>query len=834
MNSKRHKEQRGKVTMRFLTVIACFLLSLHVVANQLTERYSKQRPLIIVCDWDKAPYEFADDNGNPAGSNIDILSRMLNDIGIPYSFITKEWSNAIKTFERGDADLILANAHRFNTDASLYSTQIINYNRLCVATTTDGNTIITQKMMEEEGVVLKTGDYTYRYFDSTDSATRSRIVQLTPKVALTGLLAGDCKYFVWGEEPMKWKIKKLGLEGLYLHEVGLPISEIRIWGRDKELIERLDDDFSRLKQNGELEGMLNKWFHPERVKNSTSLVAVYLIIGVLLLFTLIFFLGKLARAHARSATRNSTLLSEMMYKALQMGSFQVMEYDIANNKFSNIYGGTILPKDGMSLEEFTERIHPNQRSEFSQKMHQLMSGREQRFLLDKRWNAGTAQKPHWLNFQGHAICEYDRYGKPCFIVNAIHDITHDVEEDQASHNMLNKYESLSHIPIVAVSFYDADGFLIGLNEPMKELCGISNDTPESKRFWETVCMFDIPLFRNIYSKDSKESITLSQHMEYPDMGIDRYITFSVRPLFDEHGDVANYICTCKDVTEERSLALSIKKLEHQIKDASELTGMYKQRLQQLHDICNDYKETLDTARKSLEEETRLAKDSVRLKSGFMASMTHELRTPLNAIVGFTGVLESMEASEERAEFIRIIRNSSDMLQRLINDIIEASSITSGPTTIQPTDVNFASAFEDICITLQQRVDSADVTFLKDNPYNTFFTTIDVGRIQQLLTNFVTNAVKFTKKGHIRVGYRYEKHGLYLFCEDTGIGITKDKQKIVFDRFVKLDEFVQGTGMGLAICKQIIDAFGGKIGVESEGKDKGTTFWAWIPCERRLS
>lgn len=513
-------------TLRLLMAVAVSLLPLcSVTADQLTGRYTKQRPLVVVCDWDKAPYEFSDDEGKPAGSNVDVLSRMLDDIGIPYRFVTKEWSNAIKTFERGDADLILANAHRFRGNDKLYATQIINYNRLSVAMTTEPRDIITQKMLEEEGVVLKNGDYTGKYFATTDSATFSRVEYMSPKVALTALLANDCKYFVWGEEPLKWKIKKLNLEGIYLGEVGLPVSEVHIWGRDKELIETLDDNYSRLKQSGELEQILNKWFHPDRVKSETSPVTVYIILSILLLAAICYLFNRLARAHVKSATRNSTLLSEMMYKALQMGNFQVMEYDIANDKFTNCYSGTILPKEGMSLEEFTNRIHPDQREEFAHKMNQLMSGRERRFVLDKRWNVGTEQAPQWLNFQGHAICEYDKYGKPSFIVNAIHDVTHEVEEEQATHNLLNKYESLAQIPVVAVSFYDADGFLIGLNEPMKKLCGISDDSPESKRFWESISMFDIPLFRNIYSKNCKDTLNVSQHMEYPDMGIDRYITF---------------------------------------------------------------------------------------------------------------------------------------------------------------------------------------------------------------------------------------------------------------------------------------------------------------------
>ena len=107
-------------------------------------------------------------------------------------------------------------------------------------------------------------------------------------------------------------------------------------------------------------------------------------------------------------------------------------------------------------------------------------------------------------------------------------------------------------------------------------------------------------------------------------------------------------------------------------------------------------------------------------------------------------------------------------------------------------------------------------------------------MQQVLTNFVTNAVKFTSKGHIKVGYRYERHGLYCYCEDTGSGISLENQRVVFDRFVKLDEFVQGTGMGLAISKSIVERIGGEIGVISEGAGKGSTFWFWVPCERRLT
>jgi signal transduction histidine kinase len=256
------------------------------------------------------------------------------------------------------------------------------------------------------------------------------------------------------------------------------------------------------------------------------------------------------------------------------------------------------------------------------------------------------------------------------------------------------------------------------------------------------------------------------------------------------------------------------------------------------------------AQEQLRVETARAENSGRSKAAFLANMTHEIRTPLNAIVGFSDLLPMIDNAGEKQELIRIIHNNCDMLLRLINDILEASDIESRPIAIEPVDVDIARAFDDICQTLEQRVQEPGVEFIKDNPYTTFQTHLDTGRIQQVITNFVINAVKYTHQGHIRVGYLAtgnaspslftlhaplpEEQGVFIYCEDTGAGIPKDKQSAVFERFVKLNEFVQGTGLGLSICKAIADRCGGRIGVSSEGEGHGSTFWIWIPCDYHLS
>ena len=238
----------------------------------------------------------------------------------------------------------------------------------------------------------------------------------------------------------------------------------------------------------------------------------------------------------------------------------------------------------------------------------------------------------------------------------------------------------------------------------------------------------------------------------------------------------------------------------------------------------------------LRKETKRARESGEMKTLFLANMTHEIRTPINAIVGFSEVLSSLTGAEEKKEVIQIIKNNCDMLLRLINDILTASSLETGHMDIRPVEVDFAKSFNELFESLRPRVQEPGVEFVKDNPYTTLPIKVDIDRISQVITNFVTNAVKYTHQGHIKLGYRTEtrtvegqqREGLYAYCEDTGAGISQESQPKIFERFFKVDDFVQGTGLGLSICKAFTDACHGDIGVISEGKGKGSVFWMWIP------
>lgn len=227
-------------------------------------------------------------------------------------------------------------------------------------------------------------------------------------------------------------------------------------------------------------------------------------------------------------------------------------------------------------------------------------------------------------------------------------------------------------------------------------------------------------------------------------------------------------------------------------------------------------------------ELEQAKESDKLKSAFLANMSHEIRTPLNAIVGFSALLAEAEYEDEKAEFSNIIQTNSNLLLRLIGDILDLSKVEAGMVDFKTERFDMVPYFNELGKSLRQRTINSSVRFIVDNPYSSCIIEFDKGRMAQIITNFVNNALKFTVKGYVKMGYSCVDGGIRIYVTDTGIGIPKEKHPKVFQRFEKLNEFAQGTGLGLSICKAITEARGGRIGFESE-EGKGSTFWAWNRC-----
>lgn len=411
---------------RYLTTTLLLLgIALGAAAQALTDRYNRQRPLVIVCDQQNPPYEYMDDDGQPIGSNIDIVSLVMKRLHVPCEFVMKEKHKLSTTLKEGDADLLLTDGRTFAGTSYSISAATISFERT-----------------------------------NTDS-----------------------------------------------------ICETHLVGRDRQLIDAFDDVFWRLNQAGEIADIQERWLTPEKAHHNYAHDIPYIVVAILLLLVGISILTYMARRHANSIRNHMQELNQMMYKVLHMGNFDVMLYDIAKNRITNQYGN-ILPKGGITLEEYTDRIHARQRDEFAQKVNSMKEGRLRHFVLNKLWNQGTVEEPHYLNFQGHAISELDKDGRPAYIINAVYDVTHEVEEDHAAHDIMRKCDVIFSNPYIAMAFYDNNGNIIEQNDKMKVICGITgtqllNDTAE----------------------DERQDIRFSKH---------------VQPLYNSKGKVYSYLVTMEE------------------------------------------------------------------------------------------------------------------------------------------------------------------------------------------------------------------------------------------------------------------------------------------------
>ena len=238
-----------------------------------------------------------------------------------------------------------------------------------------------------------------------------------------------------------------------------------------------------------------------------------------------------------------------------------------------------------------------------------------------------------------------------------------------------------------------------------------------------------------------------------------------------------------------------------------------------------------TPLKETEQKLIIARDKAeeldRLKSAFLANMSHEIRTPLNAIVGFSSLLAETDSRNERQEYIKIVQENNELLLQLISDILDLSKIEAGTFNFVYTNVDVNETCAEIIKSMSMKV-SKGVELIFEEPLPECYLYTDKNRFTQVISNFINNALKFTQQGSITLGYEQVSHQkIKFYVRDTGMGIPEEKQKSIFERFVKLNTFVQGTGLGLSICKSIVSQMGGEIGVDST-EGVGSCFWFTHP------
>ena len=295
---------------------------------------------------------------------------------------------------------------------------------------------------------------------------------------------------------------------------------------------------------------------------------------------------------------------------------------------------------------------------------------------------------------------------------------------------------------------------------------------------------------------------------------------AIRQAFEQRRGFTNLEATLNMVTSENQTVAC----EAVISGSYVLLNEEENMVLTVHDI---------THLKQVERELKVAKEKAEnadiAKSAFLANMSHEIRTPLNAITGFAEVMGSANTEEEKTQYQEIIKMNADLLMQLVNDILDMSKIEAGTLEFVYSTVDINLLLSDLQRLFQMRINDAGgkVQIIAEPSLSSCFIQTDRNRVAQVISNFVGNAIKFTREGNIRIGYEAKDTELYFYVKDTGTGIPAEKLSNVFGRFVKLNKDQKGAGLGLSISQTIVGKLSGQIGADSiEGE--GSTFWFTLP------
>jgi signal transduction histidine kinase/ABC-type uncharacterized transport system substrate-binding protein len=479
--------------------------------------------------------------------------------------------------------------------------------------------------------------------------------------------------------------------------------------------------------------------------------------------------------------------------ALEAGSVSVWLYDYEKEVYHQLRGDMICGVNIMNDKELKNIFHPDDYINYSEILATLKRGDLERAeAVFRCFNKDGTY--HYI--ESKMIANRDKYGKVVTLTGTQKDVTKIYLYRKEMSTMFNKLKFAIQTANMVIWEYDSiKRYFITYNDP------IADYKDNAIIYLEDYIKYMHP--QDILSEQTSNSLRVFNNM------LDESFTFNLR--LKSSRDLEWQHCTILGLPMEKG---SAGKVTRYMGIRVNNTEMIKYQIK-------------------LEEEVEKALAADKLKSIFLANMSHEIRTPLNAIVGFSNMMLSAETPEERSEYVDIINQNKDLLIRLISDILDLSKIEAGIVDFKPERIDWSVIFNDTYKSSKARYISPKVKFLQSNPYKSCIINFDKDRLVQIITNFITNAIKYTLSGHILMGYEIVDSGLRLYVEDTGIGIAAEKQTKVFDRFEKLDSFVQGTGLGLAICKAIVEIQGGRIGVESK-EGEGSTFWAWLPCDAEIS
>ena len=741
--------------------------------------------LLISGSKDYPPFEFINDDGEPDGFNVDIVKALMQELHYAYKLNLDEWENVIDNIQHKRTDVIIGIVYvpeKFNDIR--FSFPICTMNRSLITRENDkynsiddlrGKEIIVERNGWFQDFLVK-NQITDKIIEANDI---HECIQLLSSGKHDAVLAGELVSY--------YSIKKLHIDNLTVKDLNIAQQNysIAVAPQHDELLYKVNIGLQHLKSSGVYDQIYNKWFNIYEREKNTKILA-WSAVGFLPVLFLFLFIVCHLRTRISRSRRQLVDSQQEIGLAVDAGKVSAWAYTPIDQMIRVLHGEAIHGEIN-HIEQIKSLFHPEDVEEFNQEFDAILCKKKKEATLSSRIWKGPGTP--YLYYEIKMVYVEATKKSPYRITGTIKDISEEVatrlklEEYHFKNEFIIKTNQITHFQYNVESkiftrlneekihgelFYSADQFLTTVH-------------PEDKKIAIE--------FINKLEKAKEQHILAEFRIQISDETYNWFIISANAFKMNINGEISSYI--------------GLRQNNHKWKQITD-------------DLI------------ALREK---AEASNKLKSAFLANMSHEIRTPLNAIIGFSELAMETEDKQEKAGYIEVIKTNNELLLQLINDILDLSKIEAGFINFEYMEFNFPLFFQEVYTSLKLK-ETPNVKLICINDFLDLKIYSDRNRISQVITNFVTNAFKFTAKGSITLDYEYENEGIKVSVTDTGIGIAPENLSRIFERFEKLNEFAQGTGLGLSICKVIIETLKGQIGVESN-LHEGSKFWFWVPSNSSI-
>lgn len=766
----------------FIFILLCSTFD--VISSNSTDYAGAERILHIAGEYDYPPYEFINSNGEPDGFSIELTKEVMKRMGRKYEIELNPWAQSFDKFKSGKADMVCTLAFSKERSDQFFFSQM--------------HSKALHKFISKKDIVINNYDdlkdvsILILEDDVVDSSAISlnigNHILYVPSISIgfKMLQEEENMALLCSKEVAEYFINKSGYDGFHINAMGFLPREYCFACNDEELRNEVNMALYQIKEDGTYDMLYSKWFGNPVITKLESQINNIIIFFLIILLIFTFYL-LIQRNAIKKKNKILNAYRNKMQIIVDHSNLTIWEYDRKTSSFK-IEGKDDLCKKVISFkEEDFKYIHPDDREKAKFFRNKIKQGEyvnndiSMRIVLpgsDDFYSVSLGCISTMQNEKGEYI-NYVGYG---INTSSIHSMELRL---QSSLELLNAIIESFPLPFFIKDVND-DFRYISSNEAMTLHCGLKREDIIGKTDKE---VYPEQIFDNIRKNDlltvRMTSNSYREEVFNPSKNVYQKLKFVINTL------------------DGKQLLLGII---HNITESEE--AKYELELQK--------------------HRADLAEEADRMKSEFIANMSHEIRTPLNAIVGFSQLIGIAENDEERDEYLKIISNSSNLLVRVIDDILTLSKLEAGLINIYPKKFDFKETFNDLYISFRMIAENKKIKLTQKAVLEECHLVSDRDRVSQILGNLISNAIKYTEsEGEVCMSYEINNGEIKVSVSDTGIGIPTDKKHRIFNRFEKLDKFAQGTGLGLSISKMLTKKLNGEIGFDSE-EGKGSTFWVKLP------